>query len=197
MELCRARFAGYTHSMQWLSTTEAARLLHVHPDTLRKRAAAGNLGDVEIDLTPGGHRRYRADHIRSLAQRGWDSALSPAIAVSTSPAADSMIPRPQQPLPVWPLMLKSGIASMVLCAPLVFMAYYNDAMMQPLQDMRTLLAVPSFAALIALSVAVIAWPTSKMHNAVAICMGISLGTLIGPSILMLLIALAHNIQYYM
>lgn len=56
----------------WLTTGEAARELHVHPDTLRKRAASGQLAAVAVTSTPGGHRRYSAKDIAELARLGWD-----------------------------------------------------------------------------------------------------------------------------
>src|SRR5690554_3686476 len=40
----------------WLTLTQAAELLGVHPSTLRRWA---NAGKVPVHLTPGGHRRFR------------------------------------------------------------------------------------------------------------------------------------------
>ena len=39
-----------------LTPYEAARLLGVHPSTLRRHVAAGRLPEIR---TPGGHHRYR------------------------------------------------------------------------------------------------------------------------------------------
>lgn len=64
--------------LRWLTTAQAAKLLHVHPDTLRKRAASGSLPGVRIETTPGRHRKYLASDIEALAQRGWGAA--PAVA---------------------------------------------------------------------------------------------------------------------
>ena len=40
---------------QWLSLTQAARLLGVHPTTLRRWC---DRGEVPVHVTPGGHRRF-------------------------------------------------------------------------------------------------------------------------------------------
>ena len=46
-----------------LRLTEAAALIQVHPDTLRRWT---NAGKITAYRTPGGHRRYRADDVRAL-----------------------------------------------------------------------------------------------------------------------------------
>jgi excisionase family DNA binding protein len=46
-----------------LTPTEAARILHVHPGTLRRWVADGRLTATR---TLGGHYRYRAADIRSI-----------------------------------------------------------------------------------------------------------------------------------
>lgn len=51
---------------QWLTLTEAARLLGVHPATLREWA---DTGQVPSFRTPGGHRRFRSDDLRSFLLR--------------------------------------------------------------------------------------------------------------------------------
>jgi excisionase family DNA binding protein len=44
---------------QWLRTQEAAKILHVHPDTLRKWVRQGKLeGNVRTEKTEGGHTRF-------------------------------------------------------------------------------------------------------------------------------------------
>lgn len=48
-----------------LSTTSAARLLGVHPDTLREWADEGK---VPSWRTPGGHRRFRVDDLETFRQ---------------------------------------------------------------------------------------------------------------------------------
>src|SRR2546423_12710096 len=52
---------------QWLGLGRAARLLGVHPITLRRWADAG---EIAVMLTPGGHRRFAlADLQRFAAER--------------------------------------------------------------------------------------------------------------------------------
>lgn len=50
---------------QWLTPSEAARQLHVHPETLRRRSNELPNGCVEV--TEGGHRRYRSDLLAPFA----------------------------------------------------------------------------------------------------------------------------------
>ncbi|MFO7662654.1 MAG: helix-turn-helix domain-containing protein [Chloroflexota bacterium] len=45
---------------EWLTLSEAARLLDVHPTTLRRWA---NNGDIPTMVTPGGHRRFALSEI--------------------------------------------------------------------------------------------------------------------------------------
>lgn len=49
----------------WYTLSEAAKLLSVHPSTLRRWA---NNGDIPVMTTPGGHRRFAASDIASLSQ---------------------------------------------------------------------------------------------------------------------------------
>lgn len=56
---------------RYLTTQEAARRLHVHPDTLRRRAAAGKLVEIAFTTTAGGQRRYLESDVDALAKRGW------------------------------------------------------------------------------------------------------------------------------
>jgi excisionase family DNA binding protein len=51
---------------QWLTLTEAADALRVHPTTLRRWADSGQ---VPVFLTPGGHRRFAASDVRHIAAR--------------------------------------------------------------------------------------------------------------------------------
>jgi excisionase family DNA binding protein len=51
---------------QWLTLTEAAEALRVHPTTLRRWADSGQ---VPVFLTPGGHRRFAASDVRDIATR--------------------------------------------------------------------------------------------------------------------------------
>lgn len=50
----------------WLTLTEAAEALRVHPTTLRRWADSGQ---VPVFLTPGGHRRFAASDVRHIAAR--------------------------------------------------------------------------------------------------------------------------------
>lgn len=50
----------------WLTLTEAAEALRVHPTTLRRWADSGQ---VPVFLTPGGHRRFAASDVRHIATR--------------------------------------------------------------------------------------------------------------------------------
>lgn len=50
---------------QWLSLSDAARRLNVHPTTLRRWA---DNGDISVMLTPGGHRRFAQSDIDQFAQ---------------------------------------------------------------------------------------------------------------------------------
>lgn len=49
----------------WLTLSEAARLLDVHPTTLRRWA---NNGDIPVLVTPGGHRRFAATELARFAR---------------------------------------------------------------------------------------------------------------------------------
>jgi excisionase family DNA binding protein len=51
---------------EWLTLTEAAEALRVHPTTLRRWADSGQ---VPVFLTPGGHRRFAASDVRHIAAR--------------------------------------------------------------------------------------------------------------------------------
>lgn len=51
---------------RWLTLTEAAEALRVHPTTLRRWADSGQ---VPVFLTPGGHRRFAASDVRHIAAR--------------------------------------------------------------------------------------------------------------------------------
>jgi excisionase family DNA binding protein len=51
---------------RWLTLTEAAEALRVHPTTLRRWADSGQ---VPVFLTPGGHRRFAASDVKDIAAR--------------------------------------------------------------------------------------------------------------------------------
>lgn len=50
---------------KWLTTTEAAELLGVHPATIRRWA---DDGDLPMMTTPGGHRRFALSDLNTMAQ---------------------------------------------------------------------------------------------------------------------------------
>jgi excisionase family DNA binding protein len=51
---------------RWLTLTEAAEALRVHPTTLRRWADSGQ---VPVFLTPGGHRRFALSDVKDIAAR--------------------------------------------------------------------------------------------------------------------------------
>lgn len=51
---------------EWLTTSEAAEHLGVHPSTLRRWA---DDGDLPVMLTPGGHRRFALSDLRAFSNR--------------------------------------------------------------------------------------------------------------------------------
>lgn len=50
----------------WLTLSEAARRLNVHPTTLRRWASNG---EIPVMVTPGGHRRFAKSDVDGLARR--------------------------------------------------------------------------------------------------------------------------------
>jgi excisionase family DNA binding protein len=52
----------------WLSPQQAANMLHVSTETLRRMAADGRLEGVRTQTTPGGHARYNRDDLLALIQ---------------------------------------------------------------------------------------------------------------------------------
>lgn len=56
---------------QWLSLSEAAKLLGVHANTLRRWA---NNGNIPVHTTPGGHRRFLASELLEMVK---NNALVP------------------------------------------------------------------------------------------------------------------------
>ena len=56
------------HAPLLIDAREAARLLSVHPNTLRKMATAGTLGPRPLHL--GRALRWRADELRAWVQAG-------------------------------------------------------------------------------------------------------------------------------
>jgi len=51
---------------RWLTLTEAAEAMRVHPTTLRRWADSGQ---IPVFLTPGGHRRFAASDVQHMAVR--------------------------------------------------------------------------------------------------------------------------------
>jgi excisionase family DNA binding protein len=56
---------GPRNGETWLTLSEAARYLEVHPTTLRRWA---NNGDIPVMVTPGGHRRFAASDLARFAR---------------------------------------------------------------------------------------------------------------------------------
>ncbi|HNS39014.1 MAG: helix-turn-helix domain-containing protein [Anaerolineae bacterium] len=52
-------------SDNWLTLSEAAKLLDVHPTTIRRWA---NNGDIPVLVTPGGHRRFSSSDMARFAR---------------------------------------------------------------------------------------------------------------------------------
>lgn len=50
---------------EWLSLSEAATRLNIHPTTLRRWA---DNGDIPVMLTPGGHRRFSVSDLEQFAE---------------------------------------------------------------------------------------------------------------------------------
>lgn len=57
---------------EWLTLSEAARVLGVHPTTLRRWA---NNGDIPVRVTPGGHRRFSRNELIAFLEQGRGAAL--------------------------------------------------------------------------------------------------------------------------
>lgn len=54
-----------TGSEQWLSLSQAAEMLNIHPTTMRRWA---DDGEIAVMLTPGGHRRFALSDIEQFAE---------------------------------------------------------------------------------------------------------------------------------
>ena len=65
----------FVSEVQWLSLSEASRLLGVHFTTLRRWADAGT---VPCFRTPGGHRRFRKADLELWIEGAQSAALVPA-----------------------------------------------------------------------------------------------------------------------
>ena len=64
---------------EWITLTEASRLLGVHPMTLRGWVDAGL---IHAFRTPGGHRRFQIDELRNFLNRHQASPATRALAVA-------------------------------------------------------------------------------------------------------------------
>lgn len=56
-----------TAKSRLLTPGEVAEVFRVDPKTVTRWAAAGRIGSIR---TPGGHRRFREDEVRSLLEDG-------------------------------------------------------------------------------------------------------------------------------
>jgi len=61
-----------TSPPEWLTLSEAARVLGVHPTTLRRWA---NKGDIPARITPGGHRRFLREELVAFLEREQSTTL--------------------------------------------------------------------------------------------------------------------------
>jgi excisionase family DNA binding protein len=85
------------HEDQWLSLSEAARYLRVHPTTLRRWA---NSGEIPVMVTPGGHRRFALSDIARFARER--SAMRTDGAIPSVWASRAMVHvQQEQPRQFW------------------------------------------------------------------------------------------------
>jgi excisionase family DNA binding protein len=66
---------------EWLSLSEAAKQLGVHPSTVRAWADHGYL---PFQRTQGGHRRFRRSDVETRMHTRWDSSIPEATSVYTN-----------------------------------------------------------------------------------------------------------------
>jgi excisionase family DNA binding protein len=88
-------------TQEWLTLSEAARVLGVHPTTLRRWA---DHGDIPVRLTPGGHRRFLRADLDAHLERGQN--LAPVAANGGRAWADFALVETRQrleqkPEPAW------------------------------------------------------------------------------------------------
>lgn len=85
--------------MQWLTTSQAAKRLHIHPETLRKQLRGGQLDNVRIERTAGGHRRFWAQDIEAIAsgelERTTPDKDSKTVQLDTAPTLEPFCEWPQ------------------------------------------------------------------------------------------------------
>jgi excisionase family DNA binding protein len=65
-----------SHAEQWLSVSEAAAYLNVHPATLRRWSDAD---EIPCLLTPGGHRRFALSDLQRFAEKHRSGKASSAL----------------------------------------------------------------------------------------------------------------------
>jgi excisionase family DNA binding protein len=95
-------------SQEWLTLSEAAQALGVHPTTLRRWA---DHGDIPVRVTPGGHRRFLHADVAAHLERKQGNAF---IDTNTGRAwADFALVETrqrivQQPEPAWMAAFDGG-----------------------------------------------------------------------------------------
>ena len=66
----------------WLSLNEAAKVLGIHPSTLRRWSDEGHLPSVR---TEGGHRRYDRNVLTSFLEKQQEKPTAPLVSSKTAP----------------------------------------------------------------------------------------------------------------
>jgi excisionase family DNA binding protein len=84
-----------TEVSQWLTLTEAARLLGVHPATLREWADAGQVPSFR---TPGGHRRFRSADLRAFLLRAGSGQADIQTMLDTAVRLENVLVQTRQEL---------------------------------------------------------------------------------------------------
>jgi len=84
-----------TVASQWLTLTEAARLLGVHPATLREWADAGQVPSFR---TPGGHRRFRSADLRAFLLRAGSGHPETQAMLDTAARLENVLVQTRQEL---------------------------------------------------------------------------------------------------
>jgi excisionase family DNA binding protein len=82
-----------SHSEQWLSVSEAAAYLNVHPATLRRWSDAN---EIPCLLTPGGHRRFALSDLQRFAEK---HRATQALSIAPTTWANQALTRARQDLP--------------------------------------------------------------------------------------------------
>jgi excisionase family DNA binding protein len=82
-----------SYSEQWLSISEAAAYLNVHPATLRRWSDAN---EIPCLLTPGGHRRFALSDLQRFAEK---HRATKASSITPTTWANQALTRARQDLP--------------------------------------------------------------------------------------------------